>query len=197
MVETCSTMQDLGSEATPFILPNFNAAVGEENISWSADSLESSKGLLVAFICNHCPYVVQIAKQLAVVMNAAQSNGLDVMAINSNDVDNYTADSPEKMTEFAMQYGFRFPYLFDQDQMIAKAYTAACTPDLFLFDSTATLVYRGQFDASRPHNSVPVTGKDLQHAIEQLLAGTKISTEQTPSMGCNIKWLVGNTPDYF
>jgi len=196
MALTLSTMLELKSSAVPFELPNFNAAFNEKNVSWTVEA-NASKGLLVAFICNHCPYVVHIAEQLAAVMNLAQQKGLDVVAINSNDVDNYSADSPEKMTEFAAQYGFEFPYLFDQEQTVAKAYTAACTPDFFLFDDTATLVYRGQFDAARPGNPAPVTGADLMQAVEQLLVGKEISAEQTPSVGCNIKWLAGNAPSYF
>lgn len=196
MSVTLSTMLELESRAVPFDLPNFNTAIDEKKVSWSADAMRS-KGLLITFICNHCPYVVHIAGQLADVMNAAQNKGLEVVAINSNDVDNYAADSPKKMTEFADHYGFEFPYLFDQDQSIAKAYTAACTPDFFLFDDAATLVYRGQFDASRPGNPTPVTGEDLRQAIDHLLAGNSISTEQTPSVGCNIKWMAGNAPSYF
>lgn len=197
---TLSTMLELGSRAEPFSLPNFNTVIDKQAVSWSpqmAVSTDSSKGLLVAFICNHCPYVVHIAEQLSNVLNMAQQNGLDVVAINANDVQNYAADSPEKMTEFAVQYGFEFPYLFDQDQGVAKAYTAACTPDFFLFDATATLVYRGQFDASRPGNSVAVTGEDLMQAVDHLLDGKAIVSEQIPSVGCNIKWLAGNSPSYF
>ena len=193
---TRSTMLDLKSKAIPFTLPNFNAAIDEEFVSWPTEA-GNSKGLLIAFICNHCPYVVHIAEQLSSVMNAAQQQGFNVVAINANDVDNYASDSPEKMTEFAAQYGFEFPYLFDQEQTIAKAYTAACTPDLFLFDASSTLVYRGQFDASRPNNITAVTGEDLTQAVDYLLAGKDISTEQTPSVGCNIKWVSGNEPDYF
>ena len=189
-------MLELNSPAAQFDLPNFNAAINQDSVSWSA-ATNDSKGLLVAFICNHCPYVVHIAKQFSATLNGIQQRGIDVVAINSNDVDNYNADSPEKMTHFAVQYDFEFPYLFDQDQAIAKAYSAACTPDFFLFDDAASLVYRGQFDGSRPNNPVPVTGEDLQLAADCLIEGKAISIEQTPSVGCNIKWIAGNAPNYF
>lgn len=193
---TLSTMLELNSRAVPFELPNFNTHCHEERVSWSVESMNSN-GLLIAFICNHCPYVIHIEEQLAQVMNRAQSLGLDVVAINANDVENYAADSPEKMTEFAAKVGFEFPYLFDQDQAVAKAYTAACTPDFFLFDDSASLVYRGQFDSARPGNPLPVSGEDLTRAIDQMLSGETISAQQTPSVGCNIKWLAGNAPSYF
>jgi len=193
---TLSTMLELNSSAVKFELPNFNATINQKTVTWSAATSES-KGLLVAFICNHCPYVVHIAEQFSTTLNGIQQKGFNVVAINSNDIDNYSADSPENMSSFAAQYGFEFPYLFDQDQSIAKAYSAACTPDFFLFNGDANLVYRGQFDASRPNNSELVTGDDLQAAVDHLLEGKVLSAEQTPSVGCNIKWIDGNAPSYF
>ena len=191
MARTPSTMLPLGTPAPAFQLP--------EPASGRHVSLSDFAGrpLVVAFICNHCPYVKHIAAVLARLANEYHGKDVDFVAINSNDVANYPDDSPEKMLEFIDEYRIGFPYLFDESQQVAKAYQAACTPDLYLFDSEHKLVYRGQFDASRPGNDLPVTGNDLEDAIKALLANLSISDEQIPSLGCNIKWKAGNEPDYF
>ncbi len=191
MAKTLSTMLDLGTQAPDFALPNINGETVRR------DDFRGKKGLLVAFICNHCPYVKHIAHKFAEVAKEFQKGGLAVVAISSNDVANYPDDSPDKMKTFAKESGFTFPYLYDESQAVAKAYRAACTPDLFLFDGNFKLVYRGQFDASRPGNNVPVTGQDLVAAVDKLLSGKAIPAEQTPSLGCNIKWKAGNAPEYF
>lgn len=189
---TPSTMLDLGTEAPNFNLPDPNGQqyeLAKQNID---------KGLLVIFMCNHCPYVIHIRSELVAKIKQYQQQGIGVVAINSNDFHQYPDDSPEKMAKVAKEQGFSFPYLVDADQEVAKAYRAACTPDLFLFDGDKKLVYRGQFDSARPGNSEPITGEDLSNAIAKLVAGEKISeTNQKPSMGCNIKWKEGNAPDYF
>jgi len=191
MAKTLSTMLDLGTRAPDFGLPNVNGETVRR------DDFRGKKGLLVVFICNHCPYVKHIAHKFAEVAKEFQKGGLAVVAISSNDVANYPDDTPDKMKTFAKESGFTFPYLYDESQAVAKAYRAACTPDLFLFDGDFKLVYRGQFDASRPGNNVPVTGQDLVAAVDKLLSGKAIPAEQTPSMGCNIKWKSGNAPEYF
>lgn len=191
MARTPSTMLELGTPAPEFSLP--------EPATGNAVSLSdfAGKPLVVVFICNHCPFVKLIAEQLAVVGEEFQQKGVGIVAINSNDVANYPDDSPEKMVEFIREYAIHFPYLYDESQAIAKAYQAACTPDFYLFDADHKLVYRGQFDAARPGNDQPVTGADLTDAINALLANLPISEQQTPSLGCNIKWKAGNEPDYF
>ena len=152
---------------------------------------------MVVFICNHCPYVVHIRDSFVSFVSEYHEKGLGVVAISSNDVESYPDDSPEQMTEDAVKYSYPFPYLFDESQEIAKAYRAACTPDFFLYDRNRTLVYRGQYDSSRPKNSEPVTGEDLRNATNALIQNSIIPTEQKPSMGCNIKWKKGREPDYF
>jgi thiol-disulfide isomerase/thioredoxin len=194
MVTTLSVMPELGTIAPPISLPNFNSRHAE--IAKTVQ-LKSGSPVLVMFICNHCPFVVLIAEALSKVSNKALASGIQVVAINSNDVDNYPDDSPEKMQQFAEQHGFNFAYVFDESQDIAKAYGAACTPDLFLYDDQHKLVYRGQFDAARPGNNVEPTGADLQAAIDALQAEQAPVAEQTASMGCNIKWKANNAPDYF
>ncbi len=191
MARTPSTMLPLGTPAPAFSLP--------EPTSGKHVSLAefSGKPLVVIFICNHCPYVKHIASRLAQVARTYQQSGVAFVAINSNDVSNYPDDSPDKMVEMSNYYGFTFPYLFDERQAVAKAYRAACTPDLYLFDRGHRLVYRGQFDGSRPGNAVPVTGQDLMDAIDALLAAAPLPDEQKPSLGCNIKWRPGNEPDYY
>lgn len=191
MARTPSTMLDLGTPIPPFTLPD--PASGE---SVSSDSFRG-KPLVVAFICNHCPFVKHIAPKMAEVAREFGDKGVAFVAINSNDVDNYPDDSPDKMVTTAQEWGFTFPYLFDQDQSVAKAFRAACTPDFYLFDADQQLAYRGQFDASRPGNDEPVTGADLSDAIKALLAGMPPLEDQSPSLGCNIKWKPGNEPDYF
>lgn len=191
MARTPSTMLELGTAAPDFSLP--------EPATGKTVSLSDFTGrpLVVLFICNHCPYVLHIAAKLAEIAREFQQRDVEFVAINSNDVANYPDDSPEKMPAMSEQFGFTFPYLFDESQAVAKAYRAACTPDLYLFDADHRLVYRGQFDASRPRNDEPVTGADLSDAIKAVLANMPPLEEQTPSLGCNIKWKQGNEPDYF
>lgn len=194
MVKTLSTMPELGQSAQPFALPNFNLRYAEIG---KAIELKNDVPVLVMFICNHCPFVVLIARALAQVSNQALAKGIQVVAINSNDVENYPDDSPEKMQQFAEQYGFNFAYVFDETQEVAKSYGAACTPDFFLYDGEQKLVYRGQFDDARPGNNIESDGRDLQAAIDALLQGNPPMQQQTASMGCNIKWKANNAPDYF
>jgi thiol-disulfide isomerase/thioredoxin len=148
-------------------------------------------------MCNHCPYVKHIQREFAAFVREYQPKGLAVIAVNSNDVANYPDDAPEKMAEDATRLGYSFAYVYDETQEVARAYRAACTPDLYLFDKEQRLFYRGQFDGSRPGNDVPVSGEDLRAAIDALLAGRPAPAEQKPSLGCNIKWKAGNEPDYF
>ena len=157
----------------------------------------SAPALLVMFICNHCPYVKHIRSGLAQLGRDYQSRGAAIVAISANDAANYPEDGPARMREEARVAGYTFPYLHDETQAVAKAYRAACTPDFFLFDHTRKLVYRGQFDDSRPGNGVPVTGKDLRAALDAVLACRPVPADQKPSIGCNIKWKAGNEPDYF
>jgi len=191
MARTESTMLELGTQA-----PNFNLSDTNGN-QVSLANFKDAKGMLVIFMCNHCPYVIHLRDALAELAKEYQAKGLAVVAINSNDASNYPDDSPEKMAEEVATQGYTFPYLYDESQAVAKAYKAACTPDFFLFDAKQKLVYRGQFDDSRPRNDEPVTGADLRAAIDTLLNGSAIPVEQKPSMGCNIKWKVDNAPDYF
>jgi peroxiredoxin len=153
--------------------------------------------LLVVFMCNHCPYVRHIADKFSAFAQEYQAKGLAVVGISSNDADNYPDDGPEKMAEEAERRGYSFPYLYDEDQEVAKAYRAACTPDFFLFDKSRNLVYRGQFDSSRPKNEEPVTGADMRAAVDAVLSGKSPASDQVPSIGCNIKWKPGNEPEYF
>ncbi len=194
MAATPSTMLELGTKAPGFDLPNLNKHTGAP---WITEQDYHHQPLLVAFICNHCPYVVLIIEKFAQLALKWQQQGINVVAISSNDVEHYPADAPEKMTELAKQHQFEFPYLYDQSQEVAKAYRAACTPDFFLFDCNHQLVYRGQFDQARPGNGKIVTGEDLDNAIQALMSGEPISEPQIPSVGCNIKWKAGNQPDYF
>lgn len=157
----------------------------------------ASKGVLVAFICPHCPYVRHVRTEFAREAKAFQQRGVAVMAINSNDVTAFPEDSQEGMREEAQEVGYTFPYLHDDTQEVAKAFRAACTPDFFLFDAGQRLVYRGQFDDSRPNSQTPVTGKDLKAAVDTLLAGQPVPVDQRPSLGCNIKWKKGSEPDYY
>lgn len=190
MARTPSTMLDLGTAA-----PNFSLPEPKSGNSVALGDFEGSP-LLVVFMCNHCPYVVHIIKALSEYATEFQAKGLKVVAINANDVANYPDDSPEKMIEFAATEALDFPYLYDESQQVAQAYNAACTPDFFLFDNAHKLVYRGQFDSSRPRNEDPVTGADLRAASQALLDGDQIPAEQQPSLGCNIKWKAGNEPTY-
>ena len=191
MVKTASTMLPLGTDAPPFALSN----VDGQTVKLS--DFASAKGLLIMFICNHCPFVKHLRAALAEFGREYQAKGLAVVGISSNDVASHPDDSPAKMVEEHRSAGYTFPYLFDATQEVAQAYKAACTPDFFLFDGRQSLVYRGQFDASRPGNGKPVTGSDLRTAVDAMLAGKSALLEQRPSIGCNIKWIEGNEPDYF
>jgi peroxiredoxin len=184
-------MLDLGTPLPSFSLPDFNGKVVSD-----AD-FKDSKALLVAFICEHCPFVRHVRSEFARFAKEYEAKGLNVVAIMSNSIEEFPQDGPEGMKKEAQEAGYVFPYLFDKDQKVAKAFKAACTPDLFLFDGDRRLVYRGQFDGSRPKNNVPVTGADLRAAADAVLAGQKPSEQQRPSMGCNIKWYPGNEPAYF
>ena len=189
MAKTQSRMLALGTAAPDFSLPDPAGRIHH------LGDFAGSKGLLVAFICNHCPYVKHIAGALAQFAHDYRPRGVAVVAINSNDSSRYTDDSPPNMVKFAAQNGFEFPYLYDESQAVAKAYQAVCTPDLFLFDRARQLVYRGQFDASRPGNGQPVNGADLRAAADALLAGQTVK-QQIASVGCSIKWKSGQQPDW-
>lgn len=191
MAETPSTMLGIGTQAPDFSLP--------EPASGNKLSLAdyAGKPLLVVFSCNHCPYVLHILESFTEFANEAQRQGLAVVMISANDITGYPADSPPKMAQLAQAYGFEFPYLYDESQQVARAYQAACTPDFFLFDSAHRLVYRGQYDASRPGNQVAIDGCDMRAAVDALLASNAPAGDQIPSVGCNIKWRAGNEPDYF
>ncbi len=191
MALTPSTMLDLGTIAPDFSLP------ATDGTSYNLTEKTIDKGLLVIFMCNHCPYVIHIRQELVKKLGEYQDKGIEVVTISSNDFTEYPDDNPEKMAAVAEEFNFSFPYLVDEQQKVAKAYHAACTPDFFLFDTDKRLVYRGQFDSARPGNNEPVTGEDLTRAVEQLIAGQAVTGEQRPSMGCNIKWRKGNEPDYF
>lgn len=192
MVRTASTMLPLGTTAPDLQLPD---VVSGKTISLATFS--ESQALLVMFICQHCPFVKHIQNQLAQIGKDYQEKSLGIVAISSNDVENYPNDAPEKLREMAIELGFNFPYCYDETQEVAKAYTAACTPDFFLFDRHNQLVYRGQLDDSRPSNEIPVTGQDLRQAIDLTLSGKPIDFEQKPSIGCNIKWKPNQEPEYF
>jgi len=190
MVETNSTMLPLGTKAPDFRLPD----TGGKSVSLA--DFKAAPGLLIVFMCNHCPYVKHIRSGLAQIARDYIPRGVGVVGISSNDVVNYPADSPAKMAEEAKAAGYIFPYLYDETQAVAKAYRAACTPDIFVFDSDQRLVYRGQVDDSRPGNGIPVTGRDVRAALDAVLAGKPVGPNQKPSIGCNIKWKAGNQPDY-
>ncbi len=191
MVAVNSTMLPLGTRAPEFRLPDTSGK------PVSLKDFSSTPALLVVFMCNHCPYVKHIRSGLAQLARDYQPRGVAMVGINSNDVANYPADSPPKMAEEVKTAGYTFPYLYDETQAVAKAYRAACTPDFYLFDGEQRLVYRGQFDDSRPGNGLPVSGKDLRAALDAVLAGKPVASKQTPSIGCNIKWKPGNEPEYF
>jgi peroxiredoxin len=191
MARTPSTMVELGKAAADFRLPD--TAGNMVTLASFADA----PALLVIFLCNHCPFVIHIRAGLAELANQYSERGLAIVGINANDADAYPADAPACMAEEKERAGYPFPYLFDETQEVAKAYRAACTPDFFLFDGDRHLVYRGQFDDSRPENGLPVTGADLRRAVDAILADRPLPTEQKPSIGCNIKWRPGNEPSYF
>ena len=191
MVATNSTMLPLGTSAPGFSLPDTNGR------SVSLEDFPDALGLVMIFMCNHCPYVKHIRAGLAQLARDYLPRGIGMVGTSSNDVANYPADSLEKMAEEAKSAGYLFPYLYDETQAVAKAYRAACTPDFFVFDQDKALVYRGQFDDSRPGNGIPVSGRDLRAALDAVLSGRPVSPHQKPSIGCNIKWKAGNEPDYF
>jgi peroxiredoxin len=192
MVRTPSTMLALGTQAPAFELQD---VISGEMVALA--TFDSKKALLLMFICRHCPYVKHVEQELAQIGIDYADRDVGIIAISSNDVTTYPEDAPERLKEQAGSVGFNFPYLFDEDQEVAKAYTAACTPDFFLFDAARALVYRGQMDGSRPGNELPVTGEDLRAALDAVLAGGSPGSEQRPSLGCNIKWIEGNEPEYF
>ncbi len=192
MVATPSTMVGLGTKAHSFLLPDVQSGT-----LYDFNFSSKAKGCLIAFICNHCPYVLHLLPILTQLCNQWQEKGLEVIFISSNDVENYPADSPDLMMQLAKEYDFKFPYLFDEDQRVALAYQASCTPDFFLYDSRYSLFYRGQFDDSRPGNNKVVNGHDLELAVEGLLSNLSAPEIQHPSLGCNLKWKKGNEPDYF
>ena len=183
MAETPSTMLPLGTQAPSFTLPD--TVTGE---SMSLDSLKSPVGTIIMFICNHCPFVKHVNRELVKLASDYQPRDISFIAISSNDAENYPQDGPARMKETAAELSYPFPYLYDESQQVARDYHAACTPDFYLFDGALKLVYRGQLDSSRPGNGIPVTGKDLRNALDMLISGAPIPKDQLPSIGCNIKW---------
>ena len=192
MVLTASTMLELGTLAPDFQLPD---VVSGETISLS--NFAGKKALFVMFICQHCPFVKHVEQELANIGKDYVPKDVGMVAISANSVETHPSDAPDKLKEMALKLGFNFPYCYDETQEVAKAYTAACTPDFFVFDGEQKLVYRGQLDDSRPSNNKPVTGKDLRAALDEILAENYVNTKQQPSAGCNIKWKPGNEPSYF
>jgi peroxiredoxin len=190
MALTPSTMLALGSKAPDFRLPDVDGTMV------GLADLATAPALLVMFICNHCPYVKHVRHELAKLGREYVARGMAVVAINANDAVAYPDDNPEAMAREKVAAGYTFPYLYDAPQQVARAYHAACTPDFFLFDRERILVYRGQLDGARPGNATPVTGLDLRAALDAVLAGRAVATDQRPSIGCNIKWKPGNAPDY-
>ena len=184
-------MLPLGTTAPPFTLPDTSGKL------ISPADFSGARALVVVFMCNHCPYVKHIRGGLAQLARDYHPRQVALVGINSNDVLHYPADSPAKMAEEVKTAGYIFPYLYDETQAIAKAYRAACTPDIYLFDQNQALVYRGQFDDSLPGSNLPVTGNDLRAALDAVLAAKPVAPRQKPSIGCNIKWKAGNAPDYF
>lgn len=191
MALTPSTMLPLGTAAPDFSLP--------DTVTGKATSLASfagKKALLVVFLCNHCPYVKHLKEGLVALGKDYEKKDAAIVAISANDATSHPEDSPAKLGAEAKALGYRFPVLFDETQKTAQAYQAACTPDFYVFDASRKLAYRGQFDASRPGNGVPVTGADVRAALEAVMAGKPAASKQQPSLGCNIKWRAGNEPDY-
>ena len=183
MARTPSNMLPLGTPAPDFTLLD---TVSGKTVS--LDKLKSDKATVIMFICNHCPFVKHVDEAIVSLAKDYQAKGVSVIAISSNDVENYPQDSPELMKEEAEKVGYTFPYLYDETQEVAKAYDAACTPDFYVFDKDSKCAYRGQLDDSRPGNDKPVTGKDLRAALDEILEGKEVSAPQIPSLGCNIKW---------
>jgi len=192
MALTPSTMLALDTKAPDFLLTDVVS-----NAQISLATFTDKKALLVMFICRHCPFVKHIQDELAKLGKDYQSQSLGIVAISTNDANKYPDDAPDKLKDMALELGFTFPFCYDETQEVAKAYTAACTPDFFLFDQNRKLVYRGQLDDSRPSNGVPVTGKDLRAAVDAVLNNQSVSQDQKPSVGCNIKWKPGNAPSYY
>ena len=188
-----STMLPLGTK-----MPSFDLQ-GIDGEMYTSEIFDGKKGSLVMFICNHCPFVKHVNEEIVNLSNEIMGNNIGVIGINSNDStqEKYAEDSIDKMREYADNLGYSFPYVVDEDQSVAKNFTAQCTPDFFLFDSDQNLVYRGQLDGSRPGNDVPTNGESLRSAVQALLDNEDPISEQLPSMGCNIKWRVGEEPDYF
>jgi thiol-disulfide isomerase/thioredoxin len=184
-------MLPLGTAAHHFSLPDTNGK------TVSITDFKDAPALVIMFICNHCPYVKHLQTALAKFGKEYAAKGASIVAINSNDAENYPDDSPSRMKEDAQRFGYTFPYLYDATQAVAKAYRAACTPDFYVFGKDRKLMYRGQFDASRPGNGIPITGADLRAATDAALAAKPAPADQKPSMGCNIKWKSGNAPDYY
>lgn len=191
MALTPSTMLPLGTQAPNFQLPD---VVSGKTIS--LDTFTGKQALLVMFICRHCPFVKHVQAELAQIGKDYADSDVGIVAISANDAANYPGDAPDKLKEMAAELGFTFPFCYDETQETAKAYTAACTPDFFLFDANQQLVYRGQLDDSRPSNNQPVTGQDLRAALDAVLAHSAVNSDQKPSIGCNIKWKSGNAPAY-
>lgn len=192
MALTPSTMLALGTTAPDFRLPDVTSGK-----TISLDTFKGKQALLVMFICRHCPYVQHVKGELARLGRDYANKNVGIVAISANDASHYPDDAPDRLKEMAQEMGFTFPFCCDESQAIAKAYTAACTPDFFLFDEQRRLVYRGQLDESRPGNNKPVTGNDLRAAIDAVLAGEPVSQDQQPSVGCNIKWKKGHEPAYY
>ena len=192
MVKTASTMLALGTAAPEFQLPD---VVSGKTIS--LDTYKDSQALLVMFICQHCPFVKHVQNELSKIGRDYSQQPLGIVAISANDVANYPDDSPQKLKQMVEELNFNFPICYDESQEVSKAYTAACTPDFFLFDAERKLAYRGQLDDSRPSTDIPVTGRDLRKAIDLVLQGKTVDFTQKPSIGCNIKWRSGNEPEYF
>lgn len=191
MVAVNSTMLPLGTTAPDFELPDAHGRMV------ALSDVAKGRPVLVAFVCNHCPYVRHIGPTFGRVAKQLDRMGVAVIGVNSNDIEHYPEDAPVQMVRTAEQWEWAFPYLLDEDQSVAKAYRAACTPDLFLFDADLALAYRGQFDPSRPRNNLPIDGSDLLAAARAVVAGEPVPEPQVPSIGCNIKWREGNEPDWF
>jgi peroxiredoxin len=190
MAATQSRMLKLGTRAPDFALPD------ADGVRYSLAGASGADAMLVMFICNHCPFVKHVRRELAKIGKEYSARNVAIFAINSNDAESHPGDSPDHMRQEALDWGYVFPYLIDESQDVAKSYEAACTPDFYVFDRDFRLVYRGQLDASRPSNGVPVTGEDLRAALDAACAGKPVSTRQVPSIGCNIKWKPGNEPDW-
>jgi peroxiredoxin len=192
MVKTASTMLPLGTAAPEFQLLD---VVSNQTISLA--TFADRQALLLIFLCQHCPFVKHVQQELARIGQDYSQESLGIVAISANDIANYPDDAPEKLKQMAEDLNFSFPVCYDESQEVSKAYTAACTPDFFLFNAERKLAYRGQLDDSRPGNNIPVTGKDLRRAIDTVLQAKPVDFEQKPSIGCNIKWKPGNEPEYF